>query len=117
MSDLRKFLALFNGITVNIEDDINFKSTDFSLELSKGKQEISGEKALNYFMICENKEKVLCDIIESVLDGEHVDDAENLFKRFANLSKTDISVIDFYDSLEILKTYCYAEDKFFPQPF
>ena len=59
----------------------------------------------------------MLDIIESVLDGEHVDDAENLFKRFANLSKTDISVIDFYDSLEILKTYCYAEDKFFPQPF
>ena len=36
---------------------------------------------------------------------------------FANLSQTDISVIDFFDSLETLETYCYADDKFVPQPF
>ena len=70
-------------------------------------------------MICdnENKEQVLCDIITSVLNAEYIDESENLFKRFANLSQTDISVIDFFDSLEKLKTYCYADDRFLPQPF
>ena len=62
MSDLRKFLSSFNGITVNVSEDINYKSSDFNLELSKGKQEVSGEKALNYLMICdsEQREKVIC---------------------------------------------------------
>jgi anionic cell wall polymer biosynthesis LytR-Cps2A-Psr (LCP) family protein len=119
MTDLRKFLSSFNGITVNVTENVNYKSGEFNLELSKGKQELSGEKALSYLMVCdnENKEQVICDIVASVLNAEYLDEAENLFKKFANLSETDISVIDFFDSLEILKTYCYADDKFLPQPF
>lgn len=118
-SDLRKFLSLYKGITVNVTEDINYKSSDFNLELSKGSQELSGEKALNYLMICdkEKKENVICDIITSILKAEYMDNAENLFKKFVNLSKTDISVIDFFDSLETIKTYCYADDKFLPKPF
>ncbi len=119
LSDLRRFLALFNGVTVNVAEDVNYKSNDYTLELSKGKQEISGEKALNYFLICDNaeRENVICDIIASILTEEHVGNAEKLFKNFANLSKTDISVMDFYNSLEVVETYCYADDKFLPQPY
>ena len=119
MSDLRKFLSSFNGITVNVTENVNYKSAEFNLELSRGKQELSGEKALNYLMICkdENKERVLCEIISSVLMPEYVDKSERLFKRFANESKTNISVIDFADSLNTLKTYCYSDDKFTPVPF
>ncbi len=119
MSDFRKFLSSFNGITVNVTENVNYKSAEFNLELSKGKQELSGEKALNYLMICDkdNKEQVICDIVTSVLNAEYMDKSENLFKKFANLSHTDISVIDFFDSLETLEIYCYADDKFLPQPF
>lgn len=117
MSDLRKFLSLYDGITINVTENINYKSSDFNLELPKGKQELSGEKILNYLMICNNKEAVICDVITSILDVEHIDKAENLFKKFANLSKTDISIIDFFDSLDTIETYCYADDKFLPQPF
>ncbi len=119
LSDLRRFLALFNGVTVNVAEDVNYKSNDYNLELSKGKQEISGEKALNYFLICDNaeRENVICDVIVSILTEEHIGNAEKLFKNFANLSKTDISVMDFYNSLEVVETYCYADDKFLPQPY
>ncbi len=117
MSDLRKFLSSFNGITVNVSENVNYKSSDFNLELSKGKQELSGEKALNYLMICDDKEQVLCDIVASVLKADYMEKSESLFKKFANLSKTDISVIDFFDSVKTLETYCYADDKFLPEPF
>ena len=117
MADLRKFLSLFNGITVNVTENINYKSDEFNLELSKGKQELSGEKVLNYLMVCDNKEQVICDIATSILNAEYLDRGEYLFKNFANLSQTDISVIDFFDLLEILETYCYSDDKFLPQPF
>ena len=119
LSDLRRFLSLFNGMTINVNEDVNYKSDNYNLELSKGKQEISGEKALNYLLICDNeqREKIFCDIIASILTDEHIENAEKLFKKFANLSETDISVIDFHDSLKTLETYCYADDKFLPQPF
>ncbi len=119
LSDLRRFLSLFNGMTINVNEDVNYKSDNYNLELSKGKQEISGEKALNYLLICDNeqREKILCDIIASILTDEHIENAEKLFKKFANLSETDISVIDFHDSIKTLETYCYADDKFLPQPF
>ncbi len=119
LSDLKKFLSSYNGITVNVTENVNYKSDEFNLELSKGKQELSAEKALNYLMMCNNekKEQVICDIITSVLNAEYLDKSESLFKKFANLSKTDISVIDFFDSLETLETYCCADDKFIPQPF
>ena len=119
LSDLRRFLSLFNGISVNVNEDIKYMSSDYNLELSKGKQEISGEKALNYFLICDNieRENVICDVITSVLTDEHIENAEKLFKNFANLSRTDISVIDFHNALEVLETYCYADDKFLPQSY
>lgn len=118
-NDLIKFLSSFNGFTVNVAEKVNYKSSEFSLELSKGKQDLSGEKALNYFLICDKnyKEQVLCDIISSVLKPEYVDNADILFKKFVNSSKTDISIIDYSQSVEKLKIYCYAEDKFSATPY
>ena len=39
------------GIAKNVTENVNYKSSEFNLEISKGKQELSGEKALNYLMI------------------------------------------------------------------
>ena len=120
VSDMDRLLEVKN-LSIEFHDhDIPERVVNhFNLELSKGKQEISGEKALNYLLICDNeqREKILCDIITSILTDEHIENAEKLFKKFANLSETDISVIDFHDSLKALETYCYADDKFLPQPF
>lgn len=116
---LRKFLSSFNGISLTVSESIDYKSSSFNLELDKGYQSLSGEKALNYLMVCkdENKERVLCEIISSILKPEYADNADGLFKKFANASKTDISVIDYSNCYNTLKTYCYADDKFSPVPF
>lgn len=119
LSSMRKFLSSFNGISITVSEKIDYKSPSFNVELDKGYQSLSGEKALNYLMICkdEDKERVLCEIISSLLKAEYVDNGDTLFKKFANSSKTDISVIDFSDSYNTLKTYCYSNDKFAPVPF
>lgn len=117
-NDFKKFFSSFNGITINVKEDVNFKSPEFNLELSKGKQDLSGEKAINYFLICENnREQVICDIINSILMPEYVENADFLFKKFVNSSETNISVIDFSQVINTLKIYCYSEDKFFAKPF
>ncbi len=119
VSSFRKFLSAFDGISVTVTENVDFKSPEFNLELDKGYQALSGEKVLNYLMMCsdENKERVLCEIICSVLLPEYTDKADRLFKRFANSCETDISVIDFSDSYNTLETYCHSEDKFKPVPY
>ena len=88
VSSLRKFLSLFNGISITVAESIEYHSSSIYLELDKGYQSLSGEKVLNYLMICDDKykEKVLCEIISSVLKPEYADNGTKLFKNFANSS-------------------------------
>lgn len=118
-SDLKTFLLSFGGITLNIPQNINYHSAEFSIELSKGEQTLSAEKATNYLFACQEgvREQALCDITASLLKAEYIEKSERLFKEFANSAKTDISVIDFSNSIETIETYCLADDAFKPVPY
>lgn len=113
---VKEILSLFDGITVNVEENIDYDSNGISLELNKGKQTISGAYTLNYLLVSENstREQIVCDIINSVLTPEYTDNSQNLFTDFVNAGETDISVIDYSESIENLKIYANAEDKFLP---
>lgn len=112
-------LALFDGFIVNVREDVKYKSHDFNLSLSSGVQELSPDLTYKYMQISNNsiRESIICDIIKSVLVADYVDDSEKLFKAFVNLCKTDISVIDYSESIDRLTAYCYAQDKFYPENF
>ncbi|MBR5202484.1 MAG: LCP family protein [Clostridia bacterium] len=112
-------LSLFDGFSINVQEDVNFKSHDFNLNLSKGIQELSPDLAYKYLRISNRpvREKIVCDIIKSILVVDYIENSDYLFKQFVNLCKTDISVIDYSESIDKLKTYCYAQDKFFPTAF
>lgn len=109
-------LSLFKGFTINVIKDITYKSHDFNLNLSKGVQDVSPDLAYKYLKISNNstREKVICDIIKSVLVPQYVEKSQELFTSFVNLSDTDISIVDYSNSIEKLEIYCYASDKFYP---
>ncbi len=112
-------LNLFDGFAVNVQENIDYKSHDFNLNLSSGLQELSPDMTYKYMQISNNstRENIICDIIKSVLVPDYVDNSEKLFKSFVNLCKTNISVIDYSESIDRLSTYCYAYDKFNPIVF
>lgn len=112
----KEILSLFDGITVNVAENIDYDSDGISLELNKGEQTISGAYTLNFLLISDNstREQIACDIINSVLVPQYTDNSQNLFTDFVNAGETDISVIDYSESIEKLKTYANAEDKFLP---
>ncbi len=118
-SGLKKFFLSFNGIVVNVPQNISYHSNEFNIEFEAGEQSISAEKTVNYLFAIDGelREKALCDVAISILNKDYVKNADRIFKKFVNSSKTDISVIDFSDSLETLEVYCNAEDKFLPTPF
>lgn len=112
----KEILSLFDGVTVNVAENIDYDSNGITLELNEGRQTISGAYTLNYLLISDNstREKIACDIINSVLTPQYADNSQNLFTDFVNAGETDISVIDYSESIENLKIYANAEDKFLP---
>lgn len=112
----KEILSLFDGITINVAENIDYDSNDISLELNKGEQTVSGAYTLNYLLISDNstREQIVCDIINSVLAPQYTDNSQSLFTDFVNVGETDISVIDYSESIENLKIYANAEDKFLP---
>lgn len=114
---LKSVLSLFDGFSVNVTDNVSYKSHDFNLTLSMGLQELSPDMTYKYLQISENeiRASIICDIIKSVLVADYVEDSEKLFTSFVNLCETDISVIDYSETTDRLSAYCYAEDKFYPE--
>lgn len=116
-SGLKDMLSLFNGFSVNVKGNVNYKSHDFNLKLSSGVQELSPDMTYKYLQISKNevRESIVCDIIKSILVADYVEDSEKLFTSFVNLCETDISVIDYAETVDRLSVYCYANDKFYPE--
>ena len=116
---LKEMLSMFDGFSVNVIENVNYKSQDFNLTLSSGVQELSSDMTYKYLQISENKirESIICDIIKSVLVADYVEDSEKLFTSFVNLCETDISVIDYSETVDRLSAYCYANDKFYPEVY
>lgn len=113
----KEVLNLFDGFTIDVKNDVDYKSQDFKLSLSSGVQELSPDMTYKYLQISDNntRESIICNVIRSVLVEIYINDSEDLFTSFVNSCKTDISVIDYSNSVETLKTYCYADDKFYPE--
>lgn len=112
----KEILSLFDGITVNVSENIDYDFDGINLELQKGKQTVSGAYTMNYLLISDNstREQIVCDIINSVIRPQYTDNSQDLFTDFVNAGETDISVIDYSESIENLKIYANAEDKFLP---
>lgn len=115
-TQFKKILASFGGVTVNVPNEVNYKSEDFNVILDKGTQKLSDEYAYKYLAISESSEKarIMCDILYSALSPENAEKSDSLFKVFVNNCKTDISVFDYSNALEKIRIYSNASDKFYP---
>lgn len=115
-SQFKKIISSLGGVTVNVTEAVNYKSSEFNVNLDKGSQKLSDEYAYKYLAISEKNEKsrIMCDMLKSALTPENSEKSDDLFRKFVNNCSTDISVIDYSNASEKLKIYSNAEDKFYP---
>lgn len=115
-TQFKNILASFGGVTVNVPDNVNYKSEEFNVVLDKETQKLSDEYAYKYLAISENSEKarIMCDILYSAFTPENSEKSDALFKIFVNNCKTDISVFDYSNAAEKIKIYSNAADKIYP---
>ncbi len=113
----KEILSLFDGITLNVQKDIDYKSDNINVELNKGKQTVSGKIAFNYLSVSDNntRQQIVCDIINSVLIEAYIENSQRLFSNFVNSGETDISIIDYSNAIEKLTVYSKSSDKFLPK--
>ncbi len=113
----KEILSLFDGITLNVQNDIDYKSENISVELNKGKQTVSGKIAFNYLAVSDNntREQIICDVINSILIETYIGNSQRLFSQFVNEGETDISIIDYSNTIEKLEIYVKSSDKFLPK--
>lgn len=115
-SQFKDILSLFADVTVNVTENIDYRSSEFNLELDAGKQALSEDYLYKYLLVSNdyNRSLIICDIINSLLTPQNAENSDSLFKDFVNSSKTDISIIDYSNSIEKIKVYSNASDKFLP---
>lgn len=111
------FFSEFDGISVNVKENVDYKSDSFNLELDAGTQVLSADYLYKYLTVSNSQTRasVICDIVSGVLRPEYTEKSEHLFNKFVNSTKTDISVIDYSECINNLIVYSKAEDKFLPQ--
>lgn len=115
-SQFKKIIASLGGVTVNVPNDVNYKSDEYNLILDKGTQKLSDEYTYKYLAVSQGNEKlrIMCDILYSALTPENCEKSDSLFKIFVNNCKTDISVFDYSNASEKIKIYSNASDRFYP---
>lgn len=111
---LQDILSLFDNIYINVVNAVDFNSPEFNLQLKEGKQVLSDDYITKYLIISDNETRsnILCDVLNSILVEEYTSDSQKLFKEFVNNCETNISVIDYSESIDELIIYSKAEDKF-----
>ncbi len=115
-TQLCDILSLFADISINVSKAIDYHSFDFNLELKEGKQVLSDDYIMKYLVISDNhtRSSIICDILNSILIPRYTENSQELFTKFVNNCKTNISVIDYSEKIKDLIVYSKSEDKFFP---
>lgn len=115
-TQLRDIISLFDDISVNVSKPVDYHSFDFNLELKEGKQVLSDDYIVKYLVISDNntRSNIICDIINSILIPKYTENSQELFTSFVNNCETNISVIDYSETIDDLVVYSKSEEKFLP---
>ena len=113
-TQLKDVFSLFDDIKINVETPVDYHSFEFNLELKPGAQVLSNDYLVKLLLVSDNnaRSQVFCDILNSVLIPKYTENSQDLFKKFVNLCKTDISVIDYSEKADNLVIYSKSEDRF-----
>ncbi len=103
---------LLGGFTVDIPEPITFRG-EFTLILSRGSQQISGDALVKYmrYLLIENENglfeqsEIISQIISSVVKAEKAQKAKSIYTTLANNLETDITIVDFSQHSEMVDRF------------
>ena len=107
-SGYKSVFRALGDITVRVNKDIEYDTTDMFLELKRGDNTIAPEKVFKYMKyICETEKGYECsrlnaEIIVSSFEAfyniEKFNSADSLFSKLINYCKSDVSIVDYTEN-------------------
>ncbi len=100
---LKSTVNYLGGITLNIDEQIEFRSGDMTLILVKGEQTVKGDSFYKYLRYLdslgnegrEKKAQALFEIFEEIFRTKNLDSRSEIYSRISNTLDTDITRVDY----------------------
>ncbi len=105
-SDDESFKAIINyfgGIDVTVPEQIEYRGSEFTVILVKGRQNLKGDSLFKYLRYLETlgergrnlQSTVLLDAVDMIFRPENINRSERYFSKLSNVLDTDLSIVDF----------------------
>lgn len=99
----RAMINSFGGVDVTVPEQVEYRGEGLTLVLVKGKQNMKGDTLYKYMLYLESlgakgrsmQANVLNEIFKSVFSPSYMNRLTNLFSKFSNTLKTDLTIVDF----------------------
>lgn len=109
------------GLAYTVDNRIEYRSNDFTLILTQGKQTIKGETLIKYFRYCKTLGttglKIQGELIGAMLDNyitaENVENGMEIYRKVLSKLETasDISYIEAANVMPILEQLCQSDKR------
>lgn len=118
-SGFRTSVNSVGTLSVKIPENVNYKTDEVNLTLIAGTQGIKGDSLLKYLRWCGTKgekglkyqSEIMCCMLDQFIVSKNYNKSENLFSKIINAIESDISIVDFKNSLPYLEYLCTLEER------
>ena len=96
---------------ITVPEQIEYKGTDFSLILVRGKQNLKGDSLFKYLRYLDSQgahgrslqASALLEMLDYVFKPSYLEKRSRIFSKLSNTLKTDLSIVDFSQTEEGVK--------------
>lgn len=117
--DFKTVVRYLGNFTLELDEKITYNGADYSLNLVKGKQTLTGDKLMHYIRYQEKiggaylnaQARIICDMIDQMVSESNNDKGEELFNKFINVVDSNITIIDYTHNVGNLNAYIESDER------
>ena len=107
----KMMINYFGGMDITVPEQIEYKGTDFSLILVRGKQNLKGDSLFKYLRYLDSQgahgrslqASAMLEMLDYVFKPSYLEKRSGIFSKLSNTLKTDLSIVDFSQTEEGVK--------------
>ncbi|MDD6275841.1 MAG: LCP family protein [Clostridia bacterium] len=109
------------GLEYNVTNRIEYRSDNFTLILTQGKQTIKGETLIKYFRYCKTlgitglktQGELICAMLDNYINSDNVENGMDIYRKVLSKLETasDISYIEAANTMPILEQLCKSDKR------
>lgn len=115
----KTFVARLGNYKITMEESVSYNEGDFSINLVKGTQTLTGDRLLNYIIYQKKnggaylnaQALIICDMIDQMVSSKNFNEEDNMYDRLINLMDTNISIVDYTRNKKVILAYIDSDKR------